>query len=77
MGVETPIPPIAMDARRPEGRPAAGIFTVEKIITDFYGSGANTLFMCVSIEQFFLNFAVTAVPAPEELQKKIRYPGRI
>jgi hypothetical protein len=30
MGVETPIPPIAMNARRPEGRPAAGIIMVEK-----------------------------------------------
>jgi len=36
MGVETPMPPIAMNARRPEGRPAAGIITVEKVITDFY-----------------------------------------
>jgi hypothetical protein len=42
MGVETPMPPIAMNARRPEGRPAAGIITVEKGITDFYASGVNS-----------------------------------
>ena len=41
MGVETPIPPIAMNAHLPEGRPAAGIITVEKVITDFHGSGVN------------------------------------
>ena len=53
MGVETPIPPIAMNARRPEGRPAAGIITVETVITDFHGFGASTLLMHVSTEQFF------------------------
>ena len=30
MGVETPMPPVRMNARRPEGRPAAGIITVKK-----------------------------------------------
>ena len=40
-GIETPIPPIAMNARRPEGRPAAGITTVEKVITGFHCSGAK------------------------------------
>ena len=29
MGVEPPISPIAMNARRPGGRPAAGIITIE------------------------------------------------
>jgi len=42
MGVETPMPPIAMNARRPEGRPAAGIIIVEKVITDFHVSGVNS-----------------------------------
>jgi hypothetical protein len=31
MGVDTPIPPILMNARRPEGRPAAGFRTVNEI----------------------------------------------
>jgi hypothetical protein len=39
-----------MNARRPEGRPAAGIITVE---IDFHGSGVNILFMHVSTERFF------------------------
>jgi hypothetical protein len=30
MGVDTPIPPVMIDARRPEGRPAAGFMTVEE-----------------------------------------------
>ena len=41
MGVETPMPPIAMNAPRPEGRPAAGIITVEKAITGFHASGVS------------------------------------
>jgi hypothetical protein len=41
MGVENPVPPVAMNARRPEGRPAAGIVTVEKVIIDFHDSGVN------------------------------------
>jgi hypothetical protein len=31
-----------MNARRPEGRPAAGINTVEKVIIDFHASGVNS-----------------------------------
>ena len=30
MGVETPIPPVEMNARRPEGRPAADFMEVKK-----------------------------------------------
>ena len=30
MGVETPIPPVMINARRPEGRPAAGFWEVEE-----------------------------------------------
>ena len=51
MGLETRMPPLAMNVRRPEGRPAAGIITVEKVITGFHALGANTLFLCVSPEQ--------------------------
>jgi hypothetical protein len=53
MGVETLQTPIGMNARRPEGRPAAGIITVEKVITDFHGLGANPWFMPVSTEPLF------------------------
>jgi hypothetical protein len=42
MEVETPMPPLAMNTRRPEGRPAAGIITVEKVITDSHGSGVSS-----------------------------------
>jgi hypothetical protein len=41
MGVETPMPPVGMNARRPEGRPAAGIITVEKLILNFHGLGKS------------------------------------
>ncbi len=40
MGVKTPIPPIAMNARRPEGRPAAGSIRL-KIFAEYHDLGAN------------------------------------
>ena len=61
MGVETPEPPIAMNVRRPEGRPAAGIITIEKVITGFHGLGANILFMYVSAEHVFFKMMVRLV----------------
>ena len=42
MGVKIPMPPRAMNARRPKGRPAAGIITVEKTITGFHALGVNS-----------------------------------
>ena len=61
MGVATPIPPIAMNARRPEGRPAAGNITVEKVIPDFLGLGANL--SCVFLQSiFFLNLLRSRYP---------------
>ena len=54
MGVETPIHPIAMTARSPDGRPAAGIITVEKVITDFHGSGVNACSCPFLQSRFFL-----------------------
>jgi len=53
MGVETPMPQLAMNARRTEGRPAAGIITVEKVITDFYAYGVNSR-SCAFLQSRFL-----------------------
>jgi len=53
MGIKDPVSPVTMNARRPEGRPAAGINTVENVIIDFHASGVNSR-SCAFLQSRFL-----------------------